>query len=199
MRRFLSTVEDVFELRGRGCVVAPGIPRHFESAVQIGDPLWLSHPDGFEQMTTVGGIEFLTPPNPRGNSLLLGCNLSKANLPIGTRLWIECIPTDIITLTARSQSPPLRLEALFQQDDSGHLGFGGSARPLFPESIADLLREPLEFRDYLVEGFVTYHLHARVADETLTLTASLHGTNRDRYLQGHFAFHLRQAGLILTE
>lgn len=194
MRRFLFTVEDVFQIRGLGCIVVPGIPREFEAPIKFGEPLWLTHPDGSERMTTIRPLIVSSSPNHQATPILLGAEISKADVTIGTRISVEFTPANAFTLIARNDTHPLRLETFFQQEDSGHLGFGWSARTLFPATVSDILREPLEFRDYLMEGFVTYHLYAGVADETLTLTASLHGTNRDRYLPGHFAFHLRQAG-----
>jgi translation elongation factor EF-Tu-like GTPase len=85
----LSTVDDVFELSGRGSVVVvPGIPRTGDWRVKVGDPITLERPDGSKLESTVTGIEMLSPPNPDCIPLLVGRGLTKHDVPIGTKLWL---------------------------------------------------------------------------------------------------------------
>ena len=52
-RVLLSTVEDVFEISGRGCAVVPGQPAGTD--VSIGETVWLERPDGSELEVQVAG------------------------------------------------------------------------------------------------------------------------------------------------
>lgn len=83
----LSTVEDVFELRGGLSVtVVPGIPRECDWRVRVGDPITLERPDGSKLESTVTGIEM---PRPAFcNPLMIGNGLTKRDVPIGTKLWV---------------------------------------------------------------------------------------------------------------
>jgi hypothetical protein len=87
MPTLLSTVEAVFQIAGRGCVVVPGIPREGTHHVRIGDPLILKLPNGQRLDTHVRGIEMLSPPRPE-MPILLGSELTKAQIPVGTELWL---------------------------------------------------------------------------------------------------------------
>jgi hypothetical protein len=90
MAKMLSTVEDVFQISGRGSVVVvPGIPRAGDWRLKVGDPLRLRFPDGTETLTVVGGIEMASPPNPTFIPLLLGYGLGKSDVPVGTEIWID--------------------------------------------------------------------------------------------------------------
>jgi hypothetical protein len=90
MPRLLSKVEDTFELSGRrGVVVAPGIPRGADLRIKVGDPVWLRRPDGTEVRSSVVGIEMLSPPHPASIPLLIGPDLTKGDLPVGTEIWVD--------------------------------------------------------------------------------------------------------------
>lgn len=199
MRKLLSRVENVFQIAGRGCVVAPGIPRNIESHVKIGDQLWLERPDGSERTTTVRGIEMGGPMDSPGIPILLGSDIAKQDAPIGTRLSIEFAPAGAFTLIARNPDTPIELDQIFQRDDGGHLRFGWSGKSRAPATTIDIENRPIEFADYLMEGFVTYHAHAMPHGDQLTVNVTLHGTNRDQYLPSHVTFHLEQAGLIMGD
>lgn len=85
----LSIVKDVFEISGRGLVVVPGIPLTCEFVMQLGDALLLKRPDGTEASTRVTGIEMSSGPKPLPfRPLLLGSHLTKADVPVGTEIWI---------------------------------------------------------------------------------------------------------------
>ena len=90
MLAYLSTVDDVFELSGRGSVVVvPGIPRKGDWRIKVGDALILERPDGSKLESSVRGVEMLSPPNPTCIPLLIGVGLSKSDVPIGTKLWVD--------------------------------------------------------------------------------------------------------------
>ncbi len=88
----LSTVEDVFEIEGRGCVVAPGLsestPPHIR--LRTRDPISLHRPDGSIVETHIHALEFLDGPNRRMCvPILLPPNITKADVPIGTEIWLH--------------------------------------------------------------------------------------------------------------
>jgi hypothetical protein len=90
MRIQLSIVEGVFELSGRtSVIVAPGIPRNFGYKVQPGDRITLERPDGSTLESFVAGIEMLSPPSPLAIPFQLGEGVTKDEVPIGTKLWID--------------------------------------------------------------------------------------------------------------
>lgn len=86
----LSVVDDVFQITGRGIVITPGFPREEEKKrLKVGDFVVLH--DGRDDALTaeVRGIEFFSPPSPRGWPLLLGSTLTKEDVFIGMRVWIR--------------------------------------------------------------------------------------------------------------
>jgi hypothetical protein len=197
VRKLLSRVEAVFQIAGRGCVVAPGIPRNAESHVKIGDQLWIERPDGSQTSTVVRGIEMGGSIDATGIAILLGGEISKDDVPIGTRLLMEFAPVGSFTLSAHSANATCQFDQLFKTDDEGHLQFGWSGKSRSISSTADIQKRPIEFTDYLMEGFVSYHVLAVVQRDLLVMTVSLHGTARDQYLRSHIAFHVQQAGFTL--
>lgn len=86
--RFICVIDDVFQLTGRGCVITPGytsdLPRDLR--VKIGDALRLKRPDGGEIDTVLRGIEMANLGDCM--PLLLGANVTKSDIPIGTELWL---------------------------------------------------------------------------------------------------------------
>lgn len=90
MPRLLSIVEDTFDLSGRrGVVVAPGIPREGDWRLKVGAPVSLRRPDGTQVRSSVTGIEMLSPPHPTFIPILIGPDLTKGDLPIGTEIWVD--------------------------------------------------------------------------------------------------------------
>lgn len=89
MEKLLSIVEDVFELSGRpSVVIVPGVPRAGDCRLKVGDPLKLRRPDGTEASTFVGGLELTSPPSTTSIALMLGPSMTKADVPIGTEVWL---------------------------------------------------------------------------------------------------------------
>jgi len=89
MWTLLSTVDDVFQIRGRGCVIAPGIPRSVEWRIQIGAAVRLIRPDGSNVETVINGIEMGGPLDSPGIPVLLGAEVSKNQIPLGSQLWVQ--------------------------------------------------------------------------------------------------------------
>ena len=88
MVTFISKVEDVFEISGRGCVVVPGVPGDFSHVeLKIGDRVVLKRPNGSEIETTLRGFEMGSRHPSCCIPILLGKELNKAMVPLGTDLW----------------------------------------------------------------------------------------------------------------
>ena len=90
---FLFTVEEAFQISGRGCVL---VPRHGEEpavrSVRVGDPIRLVKPDGEVTDTQIAGIEMLNfggrkPPEKGFAPILLPAPLTKDEVPSGTRVY----------------------------------------------------------------------------------------------------------------
>ena len=95
MRNHSSTIEDVFQIDGRGCIVMPGLLLDDDPHVCVGDPVTLRRPDGTELETTVAGIEMIRTLNRNAMPVLLPKEIRKIDVPIGTELDItETCPRD---------------------------------------------------------------------------------------------------------
>jgi hypothetical protein len=85
MARRLITVEDTFQIAGRGLIPAPGILPLDQEVIKIGDPLQLRRPDGVVFLTKIAGIEMIGVSRKDICILLKG--LDKDQVPIGTEIW----------------------------------------------------------------------------------------------------------------
>lgn len=81
---------------------------------------------------------------------------------------------------------------LFVDDLAGGIAFGATARST---ALRSQLREGATFRDYLMEGFITYDLSATAEAGGVLIEVRPHGTARDRYLESHIRWILRSAGV----
>ena len=91
-----STIEAVFSIDERGCVVVPGIPRNADTHVEIGDHVYiLSGRHGCID-TVIRGIEMISArPRIEGFPILLPKTIDKDDIPIGATLHIvERSPKD---------------------------------------------------------------------------------------------------------
>jgi hypothetical protein len=88
MRVHSSTVEDVFHIEGRGCIIVPGLLLDDSPCVQIGDPATLRRPDGTTIQTHIAGIEMLSPRSRDCMPVRLPNDVRKSDVPIGTFLEI---------------------------------------------------------------------------------------------------------------
>ena len=87
MSAFICRIDDVFQIAGRGCVVTPGIPKDADLRLKVGDPLLLRRPDGSDLRTILRGIEMGGSPEFPGIPILLGAEVSKEQVPVGSELW----------------------------------------------------------------------------------------------------------------
>ena len=87
MKMLICVVEDVFQITGRGCVIVPGLPIGAEIQVRIGDALVLRRPDGSEVATSIRGMESGVRRENGGIAILLA-DVTKADVPIGTEVWL---------------------------------------------------------------------------------------------------------------
>jgi hypothetical protein len=85
----ILTVEDAFDIKGRGLVVVPGpLVDAYAGPRQI--PVRLILPNGDERTASMGlDYVFQTPPpnEHRLECILMG--VAKADVPIGTEVWAE--------------------------------------------------------------------------------------------------------------
>jgi hypothetical protein len=88
LRRFICKVEDAFQIPGRGCVVVPGLPLGGEIQARIGDGVLLKRPDGSELATTIRGFELGGGSEVAASAMLLA-DVTKADVPIGTEVWLS--------------------------------------------------------------------------------------------------------------
>lgn len=90
--QFLFTVEQAFQISGRGCVLVPGIPSASDRPnVRIGDKIRLTRPDGFSFDTTVTGVELINygarkPPENISVPISLPSSIPKKDVPVGTQV-----------------------------------------------------------------------------------------------------------------
>ena len=75
----LFTVEDRFLITGLGIVLAPGLGK---TMAKVNDKIRLIKPDKTTIDTTIQGIIFET------KGILIGAHLTKADIPIGTEVWL---------------------------------------------------------------------------------------------------------------
>lgn len=88
----LFTVEDRFQIRGRGCVLVPGLSTETGSpVVRVGDAIQLRTPDGRVIDTHIRGVEMINyrrKPERITAPILLPPNLSAEDVPVGTEVFL---------------------------------------------------------------------------------------------------------------
>ena len=90
--QFLFTVEQAFQISGRGCVLVPGIPSTVSlPGVRVGDKIRLTKLDGGSFDTTINGVELINygarkPPENISVPISLPASISKQDVPPGTRV-----------------------------------------------------------------------------------------------------------------
>jgi hypothetical protein len=87
--RLLFRVEDVFEIAGRGCVLAPVIPEGLDFRIRTDDQIQLRTPNGRMVETHIASIELLKPRDggPCRMAIMLPRDLVKMDVPTGTEVW----------------------------------------------------------------------------------------------------------------
>jgi hypothetical protein len=90
----ILTVEDIFEVTGRGLIAVPG-PLVKDYMGPRAAPVRLVRPNGEEKSASMR-LEhvFQTPPPKERRFACILLGVSKADVPIGTEVWAEvCSPT----------------------------------------------------------------------------------------------------------
>jgi len=90
-QRRLITVEDVFEVSGRGICPVPAVPYALMKSdvgeeLKVGDTLELRKPNETLMRVKLCGLGRFSP-DKGGLGLVLSPTLSKADVPIGTEIW----------------------------------------------------------------------------------------------------------------
>ena len=87
--KFIEEVEDVFEIRGRGCVIVPGIPNSFEPAIGIGAELEFHNPSGSIVSATLKGVEMLNRGKKMNHApFSINLDVKKGDIEIGAKLYL---------------------------------------------------------------------------------------------------------------
>lgn len=195
MHTLLSRIEDVFDIKGRGYTIVPGVLLSSKVRVTVGDAIKLKQPDGTVQNTHVREIEMpIEAPERTCLPLLLGDELSKADLQTGSELWIDAHTNAMIQYDLPAVSRSTLTSRLFKPDHSGHLRFGDSAATILPASNDDLTAGALEFQDELM----TYLLSMTPTDDGVTLSVGLLGLKHDPSVLPQIDASLNQAGIAFT-
>ena len=86
----LLKVEDVFDISGRGCVIAPVVPSGADFKIRAKDQIQLRTPDGRVLDTHIASIELLKPQDGSAcrMAIMLPRDLVKQDVPIGTEVWL---------------------------------------------------------------------------------------------------------------
>jgi hypothetical protein len=87
--KLLFTVEDKFEISGRGCVIVPAIPEGLDFRIRAKDQIELRTPDGHVFQTHIASVELAKPQD--GSScrmvIMLPPDIAKQDVPTGTEVW----------------------------------------------------------------------------------------------------------------
>jgi translation elongation factor EF-Tu-like GTPase len=93
---FLSEVEDIFDITGRGYVIVPGIHYSFQPPLKIGAKLIFCNPNGTEVKTILKGVEMINRGKPMDHGpLLVDSNVKKGDIQIGAALFYVPIDENI--------------------------------------------------------------------------------------------------------
>jgi hypothetical protein len=86
----LFKVEAVFDISGRGRVIAPAVPAGADFSIRVNDQVQLRTPDGRVLDTHIASIDFLNPQDGSTcrMAIMLPHDLAKQNIPTGTEVWL---------------------------------------------------------------------------------------------------------------
>jgi translation elongation factor EF-Tu-like GTPase len=90
--KFLCEIEDVFEISSCGYVVVPGIP-YSATGIKAGTSIIVETPDGQRIETSIVGIEMINCGKPMDPAPFLVRSVTKAMLPIGSRVYADIAGT----------------------------------------------------------------------------------------------------------
>lgn len=87
--QLICTIEDVFYITDRGCVVVSGIPYDFPTPVGIGAQLLIETPSGEHVRTRLVGVEMINRGKPMSNApFSVPSNITKNQLPVGSNVFL---------------------------------------------------------------------------------------------------------------
>jgi hypothetical protein len=87
---FLFTVEDAYQITGRGCVIVSSQPHSgVNFRLKARDQIQLRNPDGRVTETYIAAIEILCGPQVTNHmALMLPSDITKLDVPKGTEIWL---------------------------------------------------------------------------------------------------------------
>jgi hypothetical protein len=72
---------------GRGVVLLPELNFVGDEKFRVGEPLRLRFTDGTEELTQIGGLEFLKPRSGKCLPVIMLSGKCKEDVPLGTEVW----------------------------------------------------------------------------------------------------------------
>lgn len=87
--RHIGTVEIVFAISGRGCVVLPGVPFSTNPPIAIGSELEFRNPSGSVVRTKIKGVEFVNRGAPSQHApFRVGSEVLKEDIEPGAEFYL---------------------------------------------------------------------------------------------------------------
>jgi hypothetical protein len=88
--QFLFQLDEVFEIRGRGCVLVPGVPYKPLQNVVAGSPIVIERPDGSRLETMILAFEMINRGRPMEHApFSVPKHISKEELPPGSQVFLK--------------------------------------------------------------------------------------------------------------
>lgn len=91
----LSKIEDVFDVTGRGIIIAPGFPIAAYRFSREYDAL-IKHGGGTRMCKATFSVPFQSPPPKEVSYYCHLSGIAKAEIPIGSELWLVGVENDEI-------------------------------------------------------------------------------------------------------
>ncbi len=87
--KFVNTIDDVFDIGGRGCVVVPGVPFTFGKDVKVGSEIEIRNPSGRIIRTTIKAFEMINRGRPMDSApFLLPRDVKKQDIEAGSEVFL---------------------------------------------------------------------------------------------------------------
>ena len=86
--RLLFVTDEAFQIKARGCVLTPGLPRDFAPIPSGGSPLLLRRPDGSVLSCQLAATEMISLARSATIPILLLPPVHKSEVPSGTEVWL---------------------------------------------------------------------------------------------------------------
>ena len=88
--KYLNEIEDVFDIEGRGCIIAPGIPFTVDPPVTVGDEVEIHNPNGKIIVTKIKGIAMLNRGKPMNAApFTVNGKIKKSDIELGAKLYLK--------------------------------------------------------------------------------------------------------------